>query len=229
MINVARWSGTAWSAAGDGLNGPVDAFAAFDDGAGAKLYAGGLFATTGGAVTVNNVAKLSGTSWAALGTGTAGEVYALGVYGAGNGLLYAGGAFTSAGGNVALAQLARWDGSAWSSAGTSPGAAVRALAPVTDVAGTFLYAGGDFTAIGGVTASHVARYDGTSWAAMNLGTAVAAGGAPVPHRSPSRHSPSEVPRWSTQAVSSARPMEPRASTWEGSGLTRPRSATARRP
>ena len=62
VINVARWSGTAWSAAGDGLNGPVDAFAAFDDGAGAKLYAGGLFATTGSAVTVNNVAKLSGTT-----------------------------------------------------------------------------------------------------------------------------------------------------------------------
>ena len=64
VINVARWSGTAWSAAGNGLNGPVDAFAVFDDGAGVKLYAGGLFATTGGGVTVNNVAKLSGTSWA---------------------------------------------------------------------------------------------------------------------------------------------------------------------
>ena len=176
VINVARWSGTAWSAAGDGLNGRVDAFAAFDDGAGVKLYAGGLFATTGGGVTVNNVAKLSGTTWAALGAGTAGEVYALGVYGAGNGLLYAGGAFTSAGGNGALAQLACWNGSAWSSAGASPGAAVRALAPVTDVAGTFLYAGGDFTAIGGIPASHVARYDGTSWSAMNEGTASAPAG-----------------------------------------------------
>ena len=176
VINVARWSGTAWSAAGDGLNGPVDAFAAFDDGAGVKLHAGGLFATTGGGATVNNVAKLSGTTWAALGAGTAGEVYALGVYGAGNGLLYAGGAFTSAGGNGALAQLARWNGSAWSSAGASPGAAVRALASVTDLAGTFLYAGGDFTAIGGIAASHVARYDGTTWAAMNQGTASAPAG-----------------------------------------------------
>jgi hypothetical protein len=50
--NIARWDGNAWSAlsgpSGTGVSGGVYALAAFDDGSGPALYAGGRFDTAGG-------------------------------------------------------------------------------------------------------------------------------------------------------------------------------------
>ncbi|MCP4662397.1 MAG: hypothetical protein GY856_43925, partial [bacterium] len=55
--NIAKWDGTEWSAlsgpAGTGTDSFIYAFAVYDDGSGAALYAGGGFTTAGG-VTVNN-------------------------------------------------------------------------------------------------------------------------------------------------------------------------------
>jgi hypothetical protein len=75
--NVARWDGTSWSALGSGMEGyyPEVYALAWDDAHG-YLYAGGAFITAGG-VVANNIARWDGTSWAALGSGTAGIVYAL--------------------------------------------------------------------------------------------------------------------------------------------------------
>jgi len=119
--HIARWDGSEWSA----LSGPsatgvdgwlVYALAAFDDGSGPALYAGGLFATAGG-VTVHHIARWDGSEWSDLSgpsaTGVDGGisytmVVALAVFDDGIGpTLYAGGDFTSAGGVPSL-HIAAW-------------------------------------------------------------------------------------------------------------------------
>ena len=175
--NIAKWSGTAWSALGSGVNGPVGAVALDDLG---NLYAGGRFTMAGG-VLANNIAKWDGAAWSAVGSGIDGDpsvwdwipyVEALAVDGSGN--LYAGGHFTTAGG-VTAKNIAKWDGTGWSALGTGMWGieeedvwwlAVYALA--VDGLGN-LYAGGDFTTAGGVMANCIARWDGTAWSALGTG------------------------------------------------------------
>jgi hypothetical protein len=169
---IAKWNGTSWSALGTGMNSTVEAFAAFDDGTGAALYAGGAFKTAGG-VTVNRIAKWNGTSWSAVGGGmdiTAGSnVHALAVYDDGSGpALYAGGGFTLAGG-VPAAHIARWNGASWSAVGGGTSDNVSALTVYDDGSGPALYAGGDFETAGGVPVHGIARWDGTSWSALGAG------------------------------------------------------------
>lgn len=98
--NVAKWNGSTWAALGTGLAGGVVFSYARTlslDGQG-NLYAGGGYTTAGG-VTVNNVARWNGASWAALGTGTNGTVYAAQAAGGG---CYVGGTFTAVGDNSQL-------------------------------------------------------------------------------------------------------------------------------
>jgi hypothetical protein len=45
--NLGRWDGSAWSSLGEGVNGPVDTLAAYDDGTGPALYASGPFQQSG--------------------------------------------------------------------------------------------------------------------------------------------------------------------------------------
>ena len=61
-----------------------------------------------GAVAANNIAVWDGNSWAALGSGTDGNIYALAV--GGSGKLYAGGYVDQAGGTSAN-YIAVWNGS----------------------------------------------------------------------------------------------------------------------
>jgi hypothetical protein len=53
--SIARWNGSAWSTVGSGLGGGTKpttyAFAAFDDGSGASLFAGGNITTAGGSAS----------------------------------------------------------------------------------------------------------------------------------------------------------------------------------
>ena len=167
---VARWDGVTWSALGSGIGGgggtTVHALCSFDDGHGARLYAGGQFTTADGA-PASNVAVWDGQGWQALGAGVGGvgaSVSALAGFDHG-GLsgreLYAGGQFTAAGGQPA-ANLARWDGQGWSAAGLEtsgslPG--VRALlgADLPALGGRALSVGGTFDAAGGVTSKRYAR------------------------------------------------------------------------
>ena len=66
MNRAARWNGSIWSAM-DSEPGPaqgtprVDALAAIDHGQRLRLYAGGDFATAGGAI-VNRIAKWTGST-----------------------------------------------------------------------------------------------------------------------------------------------------------------------
>src|SRR5262249_54735931 len=63
---IARWNGSSWSLLGSGLNDTVLALAAYDDGRGPALYAGGAFTQADGA-QLNHIAKWDGSSWSALG------------------------------------------------------------------------------------------------------------------------------------------------------------------
>jgi len=68
---VAKWNGSMWSAMDSGLGtnpgtARVDTLAAFDDGQGERLYAGGDFVTASG-VAVNRIAKWTGATWLPVG------------------------------------------------------------------------------------------------------------------------------------------------------------------
>ena len=117
--SIARWDGAGWSPlsgpAGTGVGGgpwhDVLHLAAFDDGTGPALYAGGEFVTAGG-VTVNNIARWDGSAWSALSgpsdTGTGAWVTALAAFDHGIGpTLYAGGGFSTAGG-LPSGDIAAW-------------------------------------------------------------------------------------------------------------------------
>lgn len=78
---IAKWNGTSFAPVGSGFAGAgytpgVRALAAFDDGAGPALYAGGQFVSAGGH-PASGVARWNGSSWSALGGGTDGFVDAL--------------------------------------------------------------------------------------------------------------------------------------------------------
>jgi len=175
--SVAKWDGSAWSAlsgpSGTGVNSIVRALAAWDDGSGTALYAGGVFTSAGG-VAANGVAKWDGSGWSALsgpsGNGVDSAIYALTAWDDGGGIaLYAGGQFTTAGG-VAANNVAKWSGAAWSAltgpTGTGVDNAVYALTTWDDGSGDALYAGGQFIAAGGVSAGRVARWDGSTWSPL---------------------------------------------------------------
>ena len=180
---LARKNGASWESIGDveldGLAGEVHALAVFDDGSGAKLFAGGRFDAIGGE-SANHVARWDGTTWVRLGLGTNGMVRSLAVYDDGSGpALYVGGDFTSAGGNSANG-VARWLPGGWSALG--PG--ITGLVPsVHDLevfdpgTGPRLYATGTFEWAGGIPADAIASWDGTGWSAVGGGLIIQRGRA----------------------------------------------------
>jgi hypothetical protein len=150
----------------------VNAFAVFDDGSGAAIYAGGQFTQAGG-VSASRIAKWDGTSWSALGSGITGGsfpfVSSLAVFDDGSGTaLYAGGYFSTAGG-VPANNVAKWNGTSWSPLGGGTNDGVGTLAVFDDGSGPALYAGGDFSTAGGVPASSIAKWDGMSWSSLGTG------------------------------------------------------------
>jgi len=167
---VAKWDGSSWSALNDGagrngVSGPVYALTmnSNDD-----LYVGGSFNFTG-TMTVNNIAKWDGSSWAALdgvdpqGVGVAGTVYAMDVD---DSNLYVGGWFTFAGGTtMTVGNKVMWDGSSWSALGDATWNAIYAMA----ADGSDLYIGGAFDRIGGATDwyYYIAKWNGNGWVRLN--------------------------------------------------------------
>lgn len=146
---------------GKGLPTPVQCLA-FD---GPDAIAGGAFPSIDG-VTVNGIARRSGTTWSALGSGmTGGSATVKAVVRAANGNVFAGGSFTSAGGNAA-SNVARWNGSAWAPLGTGTNGTVRSLLVASN---GDLIAGGDFTSAGGVACNRIARWNGAAWSQLASG------------------------------------------------------------
>ncbi|MFN0241900.1 MAG: hypothetical protein ACKVWV_03330 [Planctomycetota bacterium] len=163
--NVATWRGATigWLPVGGGVTGSfspeVRAFAVFDDGGGAKLYAGGRFETAEGN-PAGNVARWDGTQWTPLSSGTDGPVNALAVWDDGSGAkLYAAGAFATAGG-VPARNIARFDGVAWSALETGLDDAAHALATFDDggTGGADLYGGGAFLRAGTHSSARVGKF-----------------------------------------------------------------------
>lgn len=146
---------------GPGLGSPVECLV--HDGPDAIV--GGAFASIDG-VTVNGIARRSGSSITALGSGVQGgsaAVHALAR--AGNGDLFAAGSFTTAGGNPA-SNVARWNGSGWSPLGTGTDAPVYALMIARN---GDLIVGGDFSVAGGIACNRVARWNGSLWGQLSSG------------------------------------------------------------
>ena len=178
---IAKWNGTAWSAlggpSGTGMGGAyprVNVLAVLDDGGGEALFAGGIFGTAGG-VTVNYIAKWSGTGWSALtgpsDTGVSYTVLDLTVFDDGSGMaLFAGGVFDDAGG-VPVNHIAKWDGTEWSALSGSSGTGVSSptynLGVYDDGTGEALFAGGNFITAGGVPVNSIAKWDGSEWSALS--------------------------------------------------------------
>ncbi len=105
MNRIARWDGVSWAPVGGGVtsaNGSISVLEVFDDGSGAKLFAGGGFAEVGGA-SIANLAKWNGSAWSAAGGGVNANVFALKSLATSAGLppsLFVGGSFTTAGAKV---------------------------------------------------------------------------------------------------------------------------------
>ncbi len=157
---IAKWNGVTqtWSALGSGISGfNTDNSSISGLGVvGNKVYAGGTFSTIGG-ISANNIAVWNGTTWAPLGSGLNGRVFAMVTKGDD---VYVGGDFTTAGG-VAAPRIAKWNGTAWSglNSSTLPNSVVSMA-----FMGNDLYVGIPTTTI--ANAAYFSKYDGINWTSL---------------------------------------------------------------
>jgi hypothetical protein len=166
---IARWSGTSWLVVGSpygiGQHSVVHALAAFDDGTGTALYAGGQ------ADLGQNIAKWDGAKWTPLMRNMTVPAYALASFDDGTGPALYTGSFHMHIDGVPFDQIAKWNGSTWSDVGGGVGGAyfgdsVKALATFDDGSGPALYVGGEFARAGGVATGGLARWNGAAWSAL---------------------------------------------------------------
>lgn len=162
---VAKWSGSVWSAVGEGFNREPYSLALDSSD---HLYATGNMSTSG-SLQVNTLAKFDGVRWTAVSTaktnGLNGIVRALAE---GNGSVYAGGSFTTAGPIVARG-IGRWNGSQWDSLKSGIGTTAGTVYAIA-VYGTNVYMAGTFTNAGGnADADYVAMWDGSNWSPLGRG------------------------------------------------------------
>lgn len=166
---IAKWSGSTWSAMGEGVNNSVLAIAINGIG---DVYAGGYFTQAGG-VPASKIAKWNGSAWSALGVGVNNSVYEIAISGidvyAGGDFLYSGGTYDGdgiyTGGGTSVNHIAKWNGSSWSALGTGVNDGVNAIT----ISGSDLYAGGYFTSAGGASASRIAKWSGSAWSSLDNG------------------------------------------------------------
>ena len=165
---IAKWNGTSWSALGTGMSGVdvltnsppyVEELAL----SGSDIYAGGRFATAGGA-RADFIAKWNGSAWTATadtGQGLSSSVKAFLASGTD---LYAGGWFKIAGG-VTAEYIAKWNGTAWSSVGPSLNFPINALAMI----GSDLYAGFELSDSWGSSGNCIKKWNGSAWSILGSG------------------------------------------------------------
>lgn len=171
--NVACWSGSAWSALGNGTapgsNGEVFALALAPGG---DLLAVGNMLISG--LTGTGVLRWDGSSWHTLGPGAIGQhsqyVMALAVTPTGD--LFLGGDFEQQNG-VGATRLARWNGSTWQALAAGPGNGLNARASAVAVAPNgSVYVAGYFFRAGGNPFYQVACWNGSSWSSVGLGNGI---------------------------------------------------------
>ncbi|MFH1748507.1 MAG: hypothetical protein ABIG44_15845 [Planctomycetota bacterium] len=172
--NIAKWDGQQWWPLGSGTGtayyySSVTSLAAYDDGTGLELYAGGWFTHAGG-IEVNHIARWNGQTWAALGAGVNNPVRALTVFDDGHTTdLYVGGDFSEAVGGTAR-NVARWNGLNWSNVGErGTFNSVFSLCGASIDGDPALYVGGDLHGADFITVRNIARWDGSDWSALGSG------------------------------------------------------------
>jgi hypothetical protein len=167
---VERWNGSAWNdtVRNRGLDGPVLALTAFDNGTDPALIAVGEFVHAGD-VTVNGLAQWNGIEWTTLGTPIDGVPRVPFSFDDGSGeALYVGGTGIGFGGSPG-SNIARWDGASWSALGSGTNGFVRTMTAFDDGTGVALFVGGAFSAAGAVSAQRIAKWDGSTWSALGGG------------------------------------------------------------
>ncbi|MCA0268823.1 MAG: T9SS type A sorting domain-containing protein [Bacteroidetes bacterium] len=169
---IAKWNGSAWSAAvtaGNGVNSAVIAIAV----SGSDVYVGGGFTDLADIAEADRIAKWDGSAWSALGGGAQNTVFAIAVSGSD---VYVGGGFTSvySSGTTTVdgtLRIAKWDGSAWSALGGGAQSSVYAIA----VSGSDVYVGGVFSSVYSsgtspvASTNYIAKWDGSAWSALGSG------------------------------------------------------------
>jgi len=169
---IARLTGDGWQPLGTGMNGGfspnVFSLRVHNDGSGAKLYAGGRFASLGGVSGL--IARWNGSVWQPVGGGVASgstfsDIETMTSFNDGSGTaLYVGGwDLRPFQGN--LCSVAKWDGVRWTAVGQYLGGRTTALAVFDDGSGPALYAGG--TAQPGI--NYVAKLVGNTWVILDGG------------------------------------------------------------
>jgi trimeric autotransporter adhesin len=170
--NIARWSGSTWSALGAGVpntsfsDRPVASLLALPSGA---LVAGGFFDPFSG-VPSRAIARWDGTAWSGLGLGFGSQGFFAPAGVAGLALLPGGpgdsfaavGAFRGASGNG----ISLWNGTAWQPSNSGFNGNVHRM--VTGPAGDVI-AVGEFTRTPNGLANGAARWDGTAWSPLGSG------------------------------------------------------------
>lgn len=160
VAGIGRWNGAEVEPISSAAGGQVsqdrmNAFGAFDDGSGPRLYAD----------RGERVEAWDGTSWSpTAGPPADGDVRDLLEFDDGTGnALWAGGLFREIGGVSTSGGLARWDGSTWSEPGGGVVGDVYDLA-VTDLgSGPVLVVGGELSSAGGLACGNVVLWDGELW------------------------------------------------------------------
>jgi hypothetical protein len=137
-----------------------------------KQYVSGTQAATTGYQTsagadLNSVFEAQvGTTWIAMGSGTASTVWATSAVDNSN--VYVGGAFTNIGGDPLKKYIAKWNGTTWQAMGSGINPTVWGIFARDN---SNVYVGGEFTDIGGDTnKKYIAKWNGTTWQAMGSGT-----------------------------------------------------------
>lgn len=161
---IVMWNGTNYNALSSGLRFGIFKGQAISiaEGIDGTIYVGGVFDTAGG-VSADHIASWDGTSFSAMGTGTASNVNTIAVDKAG--VVYVGGNFTTIGGN-AINYIAIWNGVSFSALGSGTNGSVYNIAVAED---SIVYLSGAFTQAGGITvADRITRWNGYTYAHVDI-------------------------------------------------------------
>ncbi|MCC5786479.1 MAG: hypothetical protein JJU33_07250 [Phycisphaerales bacterium] len=162
--SIGRWDGQQWTSYPQTI-ATVNTLIYFDDGDGAKLYAGGAISSQ------CQLYRWEGSEWQILiASGHSGQISALAIYDSGAGpRLYVAGRFSELNG-VQVSNIAAWDGTAFSPVGVGLDVPGSSTAPVVNALKTIdlgdgpkLFAGGRFTTAGGTDSNYIAAWNGAAW------------------------------------------------------------------
>ena len=151
VAGLARWNGSAWAPASNGITSRIDSLATLPDGR--------LFASMSGLDGSGPVFQWNGVSWQGTGGGFWRGVFSL-----------SDGEVISCGSSVVSAMpgtvAVRWDGATWTSIATSTGGSVHTVAKMPN--GDLVMAG-QFQDLDGVPLSNIGRFDGANWQPFGAG------------------------------------------------------------